>query len=68
MKDADDNTKAVQWRDCTIAGPEGAPVFVLIHGARLTRGYIADAPIAPGCDAVRRQQFRRRGAWVVRPG
>jgi pimeloyl-ACP methyl ester carboxylesterase len=37
MKDADDNTKAVQWRDCAIAGQEGAPVFVLIHGARLTR-------------------------------
>ena len=37
MKDADNDTKAVQRRDCAIAGPEGAPVFVLIHGARLTR-------------------------------
>ena len=37
MKDADDDTRVVQRRDCAIAGQEGAPVFVLIHGARLTR-------------------------------
>jgi Predicted hydrolases or acyltransferases (alpha/beta hydrolase superfamily) len=36
MKDADNDTKVVQRRDCAIAGPEGAPVLVLIHGARLT--------------------------------
>lgn len=35
-KRTDDYTRAVQWHDCAIAGPEGAPVLVLIHGARLT--------------------------------
>ncbi|MGQ9548528.1 MAG: alpha/beta fold hydrolase [Roseiflexus sp.] len=36
MKHVDHNTKAVQRCDCTIAGPDGAPTIVLIHGARLT--------------------------------